>query len=61
MIEGLAVDTVMRALGVLTAHSVTAVTFAPDEELAEQNQARLDLQFGGRWTWRPPLGSRGSS
>ena len=47
-------DAVVRALELLAARSITAVTFAADAALAAQHDARLELGSGGCWSWQPP-------
>lgn len=42
-----------QVLALFAAASITAVTFAPDEALANRHDARLVLAEGGRWTWEP--------
>jgi putative ATP-binding cassette transporter len=42
-----------RALDVLAAKSITAVTFAADASLAGRHDASLELGETGSWAWRP--------
>jgi putative ATP-binding cassette transporter len=49
----LGAGTVVRALDLLAARSITVVTFAPDAALAAEHDSRLDLGAGGRWSWQP--------
>jgi putative ATP-binding cassette transporter len=49
----LAPEAVARALDLFAAHSITAVTFAPDASLAARHDAILELAEGGGWTWQP--------
>lgn len=46
-------DAIARALDVLAAHSITAVTFSADAALAARHDARLELAVDGGWTWEP--------
>ena len=43
----------LRALDLLAAKSITAITFAADDALATRHDARLELAATGAWTWRP--------
>jgi putative ATP-binding cassette transporter len=49
----LGAEAAARALDLLAARSITAITFAADASLADRHDARLDIGDGGTWTFRP--------
>ena len=49
----LGADAVARALALLAAHGITAITFAPDAQLASRHDVFVEVADDGTWTWRP--------